>query len=55
MEMKIEGYMCSQEPDRRQLVRHLTEQCIAFFQTEEGEKEYQEWKRRQESGKADKR
>lgn len=43
--LRIEGYMCKKEPDRRPLVQYWTEKCIRFYEDPENERAYQEWKK----------
>lgn len=45
--------MCRTEPDRRQLVSHLTEKCIRFYEDPENEKAYQKWKSEQKEKEAE--
>ena len=43
-DMRIEAVMVPEEGNLEPLGEHLMEAALAFFDTEEGEKEYQAWK-----------
>ena len=43
--MRIDGYMLDKRGDARPLARHLAEKCKAFYEDEENERSFQEWKR----------
>lgn len=50
-DMRIEAVMVAEEGNLAPLGEHLMEAALAFFDTEEGEKEYQAWKAAREARK----
>ena len=50
-EMRIEASMSRDEGNIVPLAEHLMEAALAFFDTEEGEAEYQEWKKARENAR----